>query len=126
VELEPNYEGVRVPYTVPSQVRSYTPDWPIQERLWFETKGRLTSDDRKKLLLVKEQHGNVKLVLVFSKPNNPINRGSKTTYGDWATKNGFTWIGIDEVKENPKCILNIIKSLEGGKSPESPTKKKKS
>lgn len=72
--------------------RVYTPDFELLETgVIVECKGKLTIEDRKKLLWVKETYPNVRLVLLFMRANNPIRKGSPTSYGSWATKNGFEW-----------------------------------
>jgi hypothetical protein len=109
---------------VPEQNRSYLADFNTKKVI-FETKGRLTSDDRKKMLLVKEQNPEYTIVMVFSQPGNKIRKGSKTTYIDWCEKNGLLWMDYKKIVENPKCILSGIKNWESGKLPESPKKKSK-
>lgn len=98
----------------------------MHDKVIFETKGRLVADDRKKLIRVKESHPDYRIILVFERPNNKIRKGSPTTYSDWATKNGFEWMAIKAVKENPTSILNIMKKPEVGKLPEPLKKKRKS
>jgi hypothetical protein len=39
--------------------------------------------------LVKEQHPNLDIRIVFSRSSSKINKGSKTTYANWCTKYGF-------------------------------------
>ena len=84
-------------------------DWFKDEDWWkvhfvVESKGRFMPDDRKKHLLIKEQYPFSDIKFVFDKKtlksgklsksggsDAPIYKGSKTTYGKWATKNGFIW-----------------------------------
>lgn len=70
----------------------YTPDFVIErkkgKRLIVETKGRFTSQDRTKMLNVKKSNPEEDIRIVFQR-DNAIRKGSKTTYTDWATKNGF-------------------------------------
>ncbi len=40
--------------------------------------------------MIKEQHPELDIRFVFQY-NNPITKGSKTRYTDWAEKNGFVW-----------------------------------
>jgi hypothetical protein len=82
------YEQTFVSYTVPASDHRYTPDFRVNET-YIETKGVLKIADRKKMLLVKEQHPDKKFILVFQNWNNKICKGSKTTYKMWAEKNGF-------------------------------------
>jgi Phage endonuclease I len=124
------YEQQVLQYTVPETKRKYLPDFTIEDstqpKVVFETKGRLTTEDRKKLSLVAGQHPDTKIVLVFGYPNNRLRKGSPTTYARWAELTGFPWLDIKQVKENPECIFNMIKKLKGGSLKESPKKKRKS
>lgn len=56
----------------------------------MECKGRLTVHDRTKHVLIAEQHPDLDIRFVFQY-NNPITKGSKTKYTDWAEKHGFKW-----------------------------------
>ena len=66
----------------------YIPDFIIGD-LIVECKGRFTSEDRRKMRLVKEQHPDLDIRFVFSRSSSKINKGSKTTYADWCHKYGF-------------------------------------
>lgn len=126
------YEKSVFEYFVPETKRKYLPDFtpPIQEgqapRVVYEVKGRLTSDDRKKMCLVRDQHPDTEFIFVFGRPNNKLKKGSPTTYASWAEKNGFKWLSIEEVERNPTCISSMMKNPNPGKFPESLSKKKKS
>ena len=99
------YETLKLPYITPVERHTYTPDFvgswmPIhtqdikrdrKDGLIIEAKGRLTIADRKKMLLVREQYPNKEFYLVFGNANEKLYKGSKTTYGQWATKHGFEW-----------------------------------
>lgn len=67
------------------------PDFVLPNGIIVEAKGRLTDHDRKKMVLVKEQNPEFDIRFVFSRPNNPIYKGSKTTYAAWADKHGFIY-----------------------------------
>lgn len=82
------YESKKIPFVV-SESRVYIPDFILPNGIHIEAKGYLRREDRKKLLLVKEQHPDLDLRLVFQCASNKINKRSKTTYGQWATKHGF-------------------------------------
>lgn len=71
--------------------KSYTPDWQISENVYIETKGYLDTADRQKLILVKEQNPEITICLLLQTPNHKITKQSKTTYAEWAEKNGFKW-----------------------------------
>ena len=84
------YETIRLPY-VP-KVRHYTPDFYIPETdIYIEAKGRLTREDRTKMLLIKQQHPECDIRFVFANAKNKLYKNSKTTYSDWCNKHGFDW-----------------------------------
>lgn len=76
---------------IPAKPHKYTPDFKIRDGVYIETKGFLDKKDRVKLEMVKKQHPNIEILILFQKATNPIYHGSKTTYGDWATEQGFKW-----------------------------------
>ena len=85
----------------------YTPDFLIIiNGLLVETKGRFTSQERKKFKLLKEQHPEIDLRFVFSNPNTRIGKKSKTTYGMWCERIGYPYakelIPTKWLKENGK------------------------
>ena len=84
-----DYERDKIPYIVPPKERKYLVDFTTCG-IYIETKGRLTSADRKKYLQVKESNPDIDLRFVFQKDNR-IYKGSKTYYSDWAEKNGFKY-----------------------------------
>lgn len=83
------YETDKVEYQ--KEPSNYKPDFKLPNGIYVETKGRFTSADRKKHLLVKEQHPELDIRFVFQNPRVKLSKASKTTYGEWATKHGFTW-----------------------------------
>lgn len=89
------YEPTVVRFVQPAKERKYTPDWRVKTKsgdlLFVETKGKLTVEDRQKLVWVKEQHPELNLVLLFMNASVKLRKNSPTSYGDWATKNGFKW-----------------------------------
>lgn len=84
------YESFKIEYSV-NETRKYTPDFLLPNGIVVETKGRFTTEDRKKHLLVKEQHPEYDIRFVFSNSRQKIRKGSKTTYGQWCEKNGFLY-----------------------------------
>tara|TARA_R100001443_G_scaffold7639_2_gene16977 strand:- start:1470 stop:1835 length:366 start_codon:yes stop_codon:yes gene_type:complete len=84
------YETIRLPY-VP-KVRHYTPDFYIPETdIYIEAKGRLTREDRSKMILIKQQHPECDIRFVFGNAKNKLYKNSNTTYGDWCNRHGFEW-----------------------------------
>ena len=84
------YEKVKFDY-VP-KIRNYTPDFYLPEsKIYIETKGRLTTNDRVKHLLIKDQYPDLDIRFVFVNANNKISRTSKTTYANWCDRHKFLW-----------------------------------
>lgn len=82
------YEPIKVPYTLS---KTYVPDFRLANGVLVEAKGQLRREDIAKLKAVREQHPQLDIRLLFQNAKNKIRKGSKTTYGQWATKNGFKW-----------------------------------
>lgn len=85
------YECDKIVYIVPESKHTYNPDFRIAKDVWIESKGKWTSEDRRKHILLREQHPDLKIYIVFQNANQKIRKGSKTSYGDWATKHGIEW-----------------------------------
>ena len=89
------YEPETWEFTQPEKRRKYHPDFKIRTQTgitaFVETKGRLTSEDRKKLLWVREQHPKKKLILLFMNSSVTLTKASKTTYAEWCRKNNFEY-----------------------------------
>lgn len=84
------YETLSIKYEV-NETRKYTPDFKLPNGIIVESKGRFTSADRKKHLLVQKQHPEYDIRFVFSNSKAKLNKGSKTTYADWCQKHGFQY-----------------------------------
>jgi len=84
------YETEKIKYII-NEVRTYTPDFKLPNGIIIESKGRFVQADRKKHLLIKQQYPTLEIRFVFSNSKAKIAKGSKTTYGDWCTKNGFVY-----------------------------------
>lgn len=80
------YETVKLPYTVH---HVYSPDFILDNGILIEAKGKLTAQDRSKMIAVKKQHPELDIRFVFMRGENKLNASSKTTYMQWAAKNGF-------------------------------------
>ena len=84
------YEPTKILY-VPKP-RNYTPDFYLMEYgFYIETKGYLTSLDRTKHKLIKQQHPDIDIRFIFLNARNKLHKHSKTTYGSWCTKYGFIY-----------------------------------
>lgn len=100
------YEEEKIPYVTPATPHKYTPDFRLPNGIYIETKGRFETADRKKHLLIKDQHPHLDIRFVFTRSKTPISKGSKTTYAMWCEKNGFQyadrWIPDAWLKEKLK------------------------
>jgi len=85
------YETEQISYTIPASEHTYHPDFKLPNGIRVETKGRFVLADRKKHLLIKEQHPELDIRFVFTNSKNKINKKSKTTYGMWCEKHGFKY-----------------------------------
>lgn len=84
-------KGLKLKYIVPQSDHTYTPDFQLRSRKWFvEAKGVLDATTRAKMLHVKASNPEADIRFVFQR-DNPIYKGSKTKYSDWATKHGFKY-----------------------------------
>lgn len=103
-----SYETLVVRYTKPLKPSRYTPDFVLPNGIIVECKGYFTSADRKKHLLVKEQHPDLDVRFLFSNSRTKIGKKSSTTYGMWAEKHGFKYADkeipaswLEEVSKKP-------------------------
>tara|TARA_R100001530_G_scaffold135422_1_gene112594 strand:+ start:1940 stop:2332 length:393 start_codon:yes stop_codon:yes gene_type:complete len=85
------YETVKLAYSKPISQHIYTPDFVLPSGVIIEAKGLFSSADRKKHLLVQEQHPTLDIRFVFSYSCKKLYKGSKTTYADWCDKHGFIY-----------------------------------
>lgn len=92
-----NYETLKVPYVVPQRDAKYTPDFILPNGIVVEAKGLFDAKDREKLILVKAQHPDLDIRLVFQSAATRIYPGSDTTVTMWADKHGFPFA----IKEIP-------------------------
>ena len=74
-----------------SKVRTYTPDFVLENGIIIETKGRFVSTDRRKHKEVKKQYPDKDIRFIFSNSRARLYKGAKSTYGDWCDKNGFLY-----------------------------------
>ena len=95
------YETTTINYIKPETQHTYTIDFTLPNGILVETKGRWVIEDRKKHLLIKKQHPELDIRIVFQNAKTKIRKGSKTTYGDYCDKHGIIWAG----KNVPKSWL---------------------
>lgn len=84
------YETLKIQYEV-NETRRYTPDFILPNGIIIETKGRFVAADRKKHLLVQQQHSDLDIRFVFSNSRAKLSKGAKSTYGEWCEKHGFLY-----------------------------------
>lgn len=116
--VEFTYESLKLPVHY-EYVSNYTPDFISKHTpIILETKGFFhdSVEDRKKLVMVKKQHPEWDIRLVFERASTPIRKGSKTTYGDWATKEGFQWSDKGKVPQEWIKDMQLQNSASGIKS----------
>jgi hypothetical protein len=89
--LDVDYEPERFPYVIRSH---YLPDWRIAPNVFVETKGYFSAKNRSDLLSFREQYPEVKILLMFERAGNKLNKASNTTYAAWAEKYGFEWADV--------------------------------
>ena len=97
--FEFKYESEGIPYTLPERV--YVPDFLIKRSdgsiIYIEVKGYLDNEATRKMRAVKACNPDKTFVFLFAK-DNPIRKGAKMKYSDWAKKNDFDY-AIGEVPE---------------------------
>jgi hypothetical protein len=81
------YEPITIAY---KKSHTYKPDWVLPNGIIIEAKGRFTSVDRAKHLLVKQQNPTLDIRFIF-KYNNRLYKGSETRYSTWCEKNGYLY-----------------------------------
>lgn len=89
--IESMYETEKIKYIIPESSHTYTPDFLLPNGIFVETKGRLTLEDRKKHLLIRDQHPDKDIRFLFQNSGVKLNKGSRTTYAQWCIKNGFKY-----------------------------------
>ena len=84
------YETQKIKYRV-EEDRTYTPDFILPNGIIVETKGRFTTADRKKHLLIQKQHPELDIRFVFQNSRAKLYKGAKSTYAQWCDKQGFMY-----------------------------------
>ena len=104
--VDGQYEQHKIKYIKPATNHTYTPDFRLPNGIYIESKGWFLPEDRKKHLLIKEQHPEMDLRFILQSPNGKIYKGSKTTYAQWCDKHGFKWAKKEVprawIEETPK------------------------
>jgi hypothetical protein len=84
------YETQKIKYRV-EEDRTYTPDFILPNGIIVETKGRFTTADRKKHLLIQKQHPKLDIRFVFQNSRAKLYKGAKSTYAQWCDKHEFMY-----------------------------------
>jgi hypothetical protein len=100
------YEPSKYKFVQPAITRTYIPDFKTgNASIYLEAKGKLDLDTRKKMIWFRDSNPTIRIIFLFMNPDNKITKRSKTTYGLWATDNGFEWLDFR------KDWLNAYKKL---------------
>ena len=114
------YEALKIEWE-DLMYRTYTPDFVLPNGIIIETKGRFTSDDRRKHTLIKRQHPKLDIRFVFESSRRKLSKGAKTTYGIWCERNKFLFadrvVPLEWLKEkgkdtHPDLIAFPLKKIE--------------
>lgn len=84
------YENLKLKYTVPEKQHTYTPDLVLHNGIVVECKGIWSAQDRLKMILVKQQHPELDIRIVFQR-NQKLRKNAKSTYGDYCDKHEIIW-----------------------------------
>ena len=99
--------------------RTYTPDFILSNGIIIETKGRFLTADRKKHIAIKKQHPDLDIRFVFTNSRSKLQKGAKSSYGQWCIKYGFRYydriIPEDWLKEKGKNKHPIFIKFKGKK-----------
>lgn len=99
------HESQWIRYIVPEREAKYLPDFSFEgSPIIIEAKGRFGggnpafkqpatdgAKERQKLILLKEQHPELDIRIVFQRASTPIYPKSKTTYAKWAEDHNFKY-----------------------------------
>jgi Autographiviridae endonuclease I len=120
------FESQWIRYIVPEREAKYLPDFSFEgSNIVIEAKGRFGggnpkfkqpatdgAKERQKLILLKEQHPELDIRILFSRASTPIYPKSKTTYAKWATDHGFKWA---EKVVPPEWLADILQDIKQSK-----------
>lgn len=100
------YESEKITYTL---INNYTPDFIFGNTI-LECKGFFKPSDRRKMLEVIKQYPNKKFIMFFQDSTVKISKKSKTTYGDWCSKNNIEWYCWKTKRPTKKLFKMVIKN----------------
>ena len=102
------FETKTVLYVEPAKTKKYIPDFMLNNGIIIEAKGRWDLDDRKKIVMVREQNPGLDVRMVFQR-DHPLNKGAKTKYSEWCEKRGIPY-AIGRIPEKWLQKLNAKKA----------------
>ena len=79
------YEKTKIKW-VDFAIRSYTPDFVLDNGIIIEVKGFWSTSDRRKHVEIKQQYPDLDIRLLFENSKRKIRKGSSTTYAVWCEK----------------------------------------
>lgn len=82
------YEREGYKYLLPE--RTYTPDFFLANGVIIEVKGRLTPDDRRKHIAMREQYPDLDIRFLFW-TDNKLSARAKMRYSGWCERHGFEY-----------------------------------
>ena len=105
------YEKEKIPYHYQA-TKNYIPDFSLPNGIYVEAKGRWTAPDRAKHLLVRRQHPDKDIRLIFQSDNKLTKAKNGMRYSDFCNKYGIKFI-IWKFPKKPKADwVDPIKELE--------------
>jgi hypothetical protein len=84
------YEPFTVAFVQPAKKRKYNPDFVLANGILIEVKGRLTREDRVKMILVRDQNPQLDIRFVF-KEDGWLTKTKTTRYSEWCKNNNFKY-----------------------------------
>lgn len=119
------YEMTKIKW-VDFAIRSYTPDFVLDNGIIIEVKGFWATGDRRKHVEIQQQHSDLDIRLVFENSGRKIRKGSATSYGKWCEKKNIqycdriipqAWL-MEKLISMPPALINV------GTRSEPPTRKR--
>lgn len=102
------YEVTKISYVIPESNHTYTVDFSLGNGILIEGKGYLSDHaERKKYVLLKDQHPDLDLRFIFDNENK-LCGGTKYSHATWAKKYGFKYCSIKD-KQIIKDWINETK-----------------
>lgn len=108
------YELTKIKW-VDFAIRSYTPDFVLDNGIIIEVKGFWPTADRRKHAEIQQQHSDLDIRLVFENSGRKIRKGSATSYGKWCEKKNIqycdrvipqAWLR-EKLVSMPPALINV-------------------